>query len=84
MTTLHQDVLDRESLAALMGISAESIKQMRSRNPLGLPTPFMTRPLRWRRESVERWMEAREREESERIRRLFQPSARSSQGRARA
>ena len=81
---LLDGVLDREALAAVMGVSAESIKQMRSKNPLALPTPFMTRPLRWRREVVLRWMEQREREEAERIRRLFQPSARSSQGRARA
>jgi hypothetical protein len=73
---LHHDVLDREALAALIGISAEGVKQMRSRNPLGLPPPFMTRPLRWRREAVIRWMEQREREESDRIQRMFEPVAR--------
>lgn len=70
-------VLDRAGLAELLGVSAESIKQMRSRNPLALPTPFLTRPLRWRREVVLRWMEQREREEAARIQRLFDPQRRS-------
>lgn len=79
MDRIHQSetVLDRDGLAQLLGLSPDSIKQMRSRNPLALPAPFMNRPLRWRREAVQRWMEQREREEAERIRRLFLPSTRS-------
>lgn len=84
--TLQQsEVLDIDGLASLLGVSPDSIRSFRSRNPLGVPPPFMVRPhLRWRRETVIKWMEAREREESERIRRLFQPSVRARQGRARA
>lgn len=77
MTKLHEDVLDRDELAALMGVSPDSIKQMRSRNPAALPTPFLTRPLRWRREVVLRWMESRERSEAARIQRLFEPQRHS-------
>lgn len=77
-------VLDRAGLADLLGVSAESIKQMRSRNPLALPPPFMNRPLRWRREAVLRWMERREQEEAARIQRLFEPSRSSRTANNRA
>lgn len=82
--TLKEEVLDREGLAALMGVSPDSIKQMRSRNPAALPTPFLTRPLRWRREVVMRWMERREQEEAARIQRLFEPSRSSRTANNRA
>ena len=82
--TLKEEVLDREGLAALMGVSPDSIKQMRSRNPAALPTPFLTRPLRWRREVVLRWMESRERAEAARIQRLFEPSRSSRTANNRA
>lgn len=85
--TLQQsEVLDIDGLASLLGITPDSVRSFRSRNPLGVPPPFMVRPhLRWRRETVVKWMEAREREESERIRRLFLPSpTRARQGRTRA
>ena len=86
MNTLQQDklVLDIDEVADLLGTSPDGIRSYRSRNPLAVPTPFMTRPLRWRREAVLRWMEQQEREELERIRRLFQPSTRARQVRARA
>lgn len=60
-------VLDPHGLAALLGISAASIPSFRSRNPEKLPAPFLSRPLRWRREAVLRWIEQREREEAERL-----------------
>lgn len=74
----QEDVLGPTELALRIGLSVGTIMQRRSKMPQSLPTPFLTRPLRWRREAVERWMEQREREEAERIRRLFVPSARSA------
>lgn len=71
-------ILGPAELAAAMGLTENTIRTLRSTRPQALPTPFLTRPLRWRRESVMRWMEQREREEAERIRRLFVPSARSA------
>lgn len=59
-------VLDAVGLAALLGISPATIPSLRSRNPAKLPPPFLTRPLRWRRDAVLKWMERREREEEER------------------
>lgn len=67
-------ILGPAELAAAMGLTENTIRTLRSTRPQALPTPFLTRPLRWRRESVLRWMEQREREEAERIRRLFAPA----------
>ena len=73
-------VLSLLDLAALLRISPATIPSMRSRNPEKLPVPFLSRPLRWRREAVLRWMEQREREEQERIDREFSiPLRRSRQ-----
>jgi len=77
-------VLGPDELAAIMGLTASTIRNLRSTKPQALPAPFLTRPLRWRREAVVRWMEQQEREEAERIRRLFVPSARARHGRVQA
>ena len=53
-------ILDIDGLAALLGISAASIPAQRSRSPEKLPPPFLSRPLRWRRETVVRWMDQQE------------------------
>lgn len=53
-------VLDIHGLSALLGISAQSIPAQRSRTPHKLPPPFLTRPLRWRREAVVEWMRKQE------------------------
>lgn len=59
-------VLDTYGLAALLGISPASIPALRSRSPDKLPPPFLSRPLRWRRETVMRWMDEKERQEATR------------------
>lgn len=84
LTDQSLEVLDINGLAAVLGTTAKGIQSKRSRNPCLVPTPFQTHPLRWRREVVLQWMEQSEREEAERIRRLFQPSARARQSRVRA
>lgn len=53
-------LLDVHGLAALLGVSAQSIPAQRSRTPHKLPPPFLTRPLRWRREAVVQWMQKQE------------------------
>ncbi len=68
---LISPVLSLRDLAALLQISPATIPSLRSRNPEKLPVPFLSRPLRWRREAVVRWMEQREREEQARIEREF-------------
>lgn len=57
-------ILDTHGLAALLGISPASIPALRSRSPDKLPPPFLSRPLRWRRETIIRWMDERERQEA--------------------
>lgn len=64
-------ILDPKGLAHLLGISPATIPALRSRNPERLPPPYLSRPLRWRRETVVRWMERRERVEEERVEREF-------------
>lgn len=53
-------VLNVHGLAALLGVSAQSIPAQRSRTPHRLPPPFLARPLRWRREAVVQWMQKQE------------------------
>lgn len=61
------EILGPLGLAALLGISPNTIPSLRSRDPQKLPPPYITRPLRWRREGVLRWMEAREQAEIQKI-----------------
>lgn len=65
----NSSILDPKGLAGLLGISPATIPALRSRSPERLPPPFLTRPLRWRRETVVRWMDRRERQEEERVER---------------
>lgn len=53
-------VLDIDGLAALLAISPASIPGQRCRSPEKLPPPYLTRPLRWRRETVVRWINEQE------------------------
>lgn len=57
---LARSVLDSEQLAAVLGLSPNSIASIRSRYPTRLPPPFLTRPLRWRLETVQKWMDQQE------------------------
>ena len=61
------EILGPIGLAALLGISPSTIPSLRSRDPHKLPPPYLTRPLRWRREGVLRWMESREQAELSRL-----------------
>lgn len=61
------EILGPVGLAALLGISPSTIPSLRSRDPHKLPPPYLSRPLRWRREGVLRWMESRELAELRRI-----------------
>lgn len=73
----NSPTLDPKGLAHLLGISPATIPALRSRNPERLPPPYLTRPLRWRRETVVRWMERRERQEEERVERELSAFGRS-------
>lgn len=53
-------ILDVDGLAALLGISPATIPAQRSRTPHKLPPPYLSRPLRWRREAVLLWIQERE------------------------
>ena len=53
-------ILDVDGLAALLGISPATIPTQRSRAPHKLPPPYLTRPLRWRRETVLLWIQEQE------------------------
>lgn len=70
--TSDADVLDVEALADLTHIPKATILTMRSRSPDRLPPPFRQRPLRWRMQTVVRWMESQEQTELERIARIRQ------------
>lgn len=63
----NNPILDVYGLAALLGISSASIPALRSRTPEKLPPPYLSRPLRWRRETAVRWMDEQERREAIRI-----------------
>ena len=60
---LARSVLDSKQLAELLGLSPNSIASIRSRYPTKLPPPFLTRPLRWRLETVQRWIDQHEQAE---------------------
>lgn len=69
-------VLSLVGLARYLGLPYATLKASRSRCPDSLPPPFHTRPLRWRRQTVDRWLAAREHEEEQRIARSLQPVSR--------
>lgn len=77
-------VLDINGLAALLGISAQSIPAQRSRTPHKLPPPFLTRPLRWRREAVVQWMQKQEQMEVARATEQLRTGDRSARRRGTA
>lgn len=80
---LHSSSLGIDELSACIGLAVGTIKQLRSRNPAKLPTPYLTRPLKWRAEVVESWMRNREAEEERRIKSLFEPVPRPRAQQAR-
>lgn len=51
--------LSLTEVARKLGISELAVRQLRERSPQSLPTPFARRPLRWRAEVVERWLQER-------------------------
>ena len=67
---LESAVLDVQGFAVLAHIPKATILTLRSRSPDKLPPPFRQRPLRWRTETVVRWMEEQEQSELERISRI--------------
>ena len=69
-------VLSLVGLARYLGLPYTTLKASRSRCPDSLPPPFHTRPLRWRRQTVDRWLAARDLEEQQRIARSMQPVSR--------
>lgn len=68
-------ILDSDGLAALLGISAASIPSIRSRSPEKLPPSYLRRPLRWRRETVMRWIQEQEEKARKRAERGAPPDA---------
>lgn len=64
-------VLDVQGFSSLAHIPKATILTLRSRSPDKLPPPFRLRPLRWRVQTVVRWMEKQEQHELERIERVF-------------
>lgn len=68
--TSDSAVLDVQGLASLTQIPKATILTLRSRSPERLPPPFRLRPLRWRTQTVVRWMEKQEQSELERIARV--------------
>jgi hypothetical protein len=67
---LESLVLDVQGFARLARIPKATILTLRSRAPDKLPPPFRLRPLRWRTQTIVRWMEEQEQAELERIARL--------------
>lgn len=59
-------ILDPAGLSGLLGITPSALKTRRSRDPAGLPPPFICKPLRWRLTAVLEWMESQEKNALER------------------
>lgn len=53
------ETLTLKEVAVKLGISELVVLQLRERSPQSLPTPSARRPLRWRAEVVERWLQER-------------------------
>jgi len=64
-------VLDIQGFSILAQIPKATILTLRSRAPEKLPPAYWQRPLRWRVETVMRWMEKREQHELGKIERIF-------------
>jgi len=64
-------VLDIQGFSILAQIPKATILTLRSRAPEKLPPVYWQRPLRWRVETVMRWMEKREQHELGKIERIF-------------
>lgn len=50
----------REFATEIYGCSINALYVRKHKNPASLPPPFSTRPLRWRRATVEAWVAQRE------------------------
>lgn len=59
---LNDSLLDRRGLAAVVGMSPEAISTALCRGEFPLQPIRIGRRLRWRRSSVERWMDQAEAE----------------------
>jgi len=51
--------LNLTQVAQKLELSEMAVLQLRCRSPQSLPTPFSLRPLSWRAEVVERWLQER-------------------------
>ena len=69
--TPESSVIDVQGFARLTHIAKATILTLRSRAPDQLPPPFRQHPLRWRTQTVVRWMEKLEQRELERIARHY-------------
>jgi predicted DNA-binding transcriptional regulator AlpA len=64
------EVLDVRAFAKLLGMTEQSLYARRSRDPGSLPGAIrIGRRLVWRRETIERWLEALEQSQNEPTRR---------------
>lgn len=70
------DMLDVAGLSILLGLSPATVLTLRARAPDRVPPPWRTRPLRWRREAVMRWLADQENREQRRIEELMRPVSR--------
>jgi predicted DNA-binding transcriptional regulator AlpA len=77
------EVIDLARLASMLGLSPATILTLRSRDPERVPPAWRTRPLRWVRGEVSRWLRAQAEAEAARIATLGQPVSRSRIGGAR-
>lgn len=54
-------ILTLPELAAKLGLTEMTVRQLRCRSPQSLPIPFALRPLAWKSEVVDRWIKEHQR-----------------------
>lgn len=65
--TVAAEMLDLSGLSEMLGLSPNTILTLRTRSPDRVPTPWRTRPLRWRRATVHEWIREQELEERRKV-----------------
>lgn len=67
VATVAAEMLDLTGLSEMLGLSPSTILTLRTRAPDRVPTPWRTRPLRWRRTTVHEWIREQEIEERRKV-----------------
>lgn len=62
-------IVDKQQLAGMLDISEAVISQLGAHHPQALPTPLSVRPLLWRHETIESWIETKRKPSVTRTRR---------------